>query len=467
MKHVRWMFGGATFAAVFAAVACGSSSDDSSRNGNSNGDSGTNDATTGLGDSSVKSDGGTHDGGETSDSGVDAGPLCTATPCVVAISVGGEHTCALLRDATVRCWGNDNLGELGFGTVDAGVVTPTFTATPTEPVGLGSTTAISMGGVFDGEEADFSCSLNAVNVVGCWGANYYDSLGRGDAGDAGVLLDPNRAPIAFSGPFAQLSSGSAAACALDSAGNATCWGINEFGQVSATPETFGSASIATPTAIATTAKFKQISTGLYQVCATSTDDHVWCWGSPQDGETGRVITDGGVADYAPAEVPGLSGVTQVVSGSNASCALTSDGVAHCWGLAGSLGRDDDAGVFDPTPATVAIPGGVKLTQITAHWFGFCALDDTGSVWCWGTNLNGVDGPADGGDSGIAIPVPLPTQIPITDVIQISSQSAGEHVCALILGGSVKCWGLNSSEQLGTALVDGGSSFSTNPVDVVF
>src|SRR5439155_680651 len=82
----------------------------------------------------------------------------------VAVSGGYRHTCALLGDGTVQCWGRNLEGQLGDGTT---------TSSPT-PVRVGGVTgavaiAAGQGGVH-------TCALLADGSVKCWGA-----LGAGNA----------------------------------------------------------------------------------------------------------------------------------------------------------------------------------------------------------------------------------------------------------------------------------------------
>lgn len=83
---------------------------------------------------------------------------------VVDVSVGSNVACALRRDGTVWCWGNNFNGALGNGTV----VNSTY---PTQVLGLTNVTGVSCGD-------NRCCAVRSDGTAWCWGSNY-----RGDLGD--------------------------------------------------------------------------------------------------------------------------------------------------------------------------------------------------------------------------------------------------------------------------------------------
>jgi alpha-tubulin suppressor-like RCC1 family protein len=85
---------------------------------------------------------------------------------VMAVAAGGYHTCALLGDGTVRCWGSNYSGQLGDGTT-------TQRNTPATVSGLSGATAIAAGEYH-------TCALLGDGTVRCWGWNNYGQLGTGD-----------------------------------------------------------------------------------------------------------------------------------------------------------------------------------------------------------------------------------------------------------------------------------------------
>ena len=156
--------------------------------------------------------------------------------------------------------------------------------------------------------------------------------------------------------------------------------------------------------------------------------------------------------------------TQVATGFFHSCAVTVGGRVRCWGSGsfGRLGRGSNAN--SPVPGEVIKPGSVTLTEVTQVATGTqhsCALIVTGTVKCWGSASSGQIGRGTTSDSWTAIDVVLAVGGPVLgDITQIA---AGErHTCGLRHDGTVACWGANGSGRLG----DGTTTNRPSPVDVL-
>lgn len=134
-------------------------------------------------------------------------------------------------------------------------------------------------------------------------------------------------------------------------------------------------------------------------------------------------------------------IIAISAGASHTCALSSASIVTCWGdnSEGQLGDGTRSNRSTPAPV---IELTTLITAIAAGGGHSCALDNAGSVWCWGDNVYGQLGNGTRTDS----PVPVA-------VARLSGPAAavgtGEfHSCALMAGGGVECWGWNDEAQLG-------------------
>lgn len=132
----------------------------------------------------------------------------------------------------------------------------------------------------------------------------------------------------------------------------------------------------------------------------------------------------------------------VAVGDEHSCAVLADGRAKCWGtnLSGELGDGTQIGHWMPAP----VPGLSNVAQISAGGFygarHTCARLNDGSVRCWGSNSSGQLG--DGTTTGRLSPVA------VTGLTNAAQMALGRSFSCAIAGGGVRCWGSNQSGQLG-------------------
>lgn len=203
----------------------------------------------------------------------------------------------------------------------------------------------------------------------------------------------------------------------------------------------------------------QLTAGSYHSCARLEDGTVKCWGSNIDGSLGDGTFD---ATASPVDVVGISTAVQVDAGDATTCALLADGTIKCWGYNG-FGQFGSAGpnipFYSATP--VDVDGITTATQIAVGEVHMCALLADGTIRCWGLNAFGMLG---NGLIDISNPFPVEER-PKEQVLGISTATqitvGFYHSCALLADGAVKCWGNNSSGELG----DGTNTDSSVPVDV--
>lgn len=299
--------------------------------------------------------------GTTTDSSVPV-PVNNLGGQATAVTAGTGHTCALLSDGTVRCWGLNDFGQLGNGTT-TNLTVPGPIINPGAPFA-----AIAAGG-------RHTCGLLASGSVLCWGSNLSGQLGNGRTTNSSVPV-----AVSFGGPATAIAVGGAHSCAIVANGTVQCWGSNSFRQLGNGTTTNSSVPVTVNNVRAALA----ITAGDNHTCALLSGGGVLCWGSNNRGQLGNGRT---TVSSAPTPVNNLGAATAVSAGFLYTCAiLTSDGV-RCWGINnyGQLGNGTRTNTTLPVP--INNPG-VGYAAITAAETHTCVLMRSGAVLCWGLNSSG-------------------------------------------------------------------------------
>lgn len=155
-------------------------------------------------------------------------------PFVSDMALGKEHTCALFTDGTMKCWGINGVGHLGYGdTIERGKAVDTMgTALPTIHLGSGRTAVqISAG-------ETHSCALLDTEAVVCWGGDAQGQTGRGGCGSESCGDEPDEmgdsirsVDFGTSGRPVELKSGNSHSCAVLDDASVKCWGANDNGNL--------------------------------------------------------------------------------------------------------------------------------------------------------------------------------------------------------------------------------------------
>jgi alpha-tubulin suppressor-like RCC1 family protein len=136
----------------------------------------------------------------------------------IAIAAGRYHTCALLVDSTVQCWGANYYGQLG---------TNSTVGSSSVPVDVHlSNNGLLMNGVALSSGNDHSCAVAADGSLACWGDNYYDQLGDGTQNQRNFAM-----PISGVTLVSRIAAGWTHSCARRANGTAWCWGMNLYGEI--------------------------------------------------------------------------------------------------------------------------------------------------------------------------------------------------------------------------------------------
>lgn len=185
---------------------------------------------------------------------------------VVQIGAGEFHSCAMRRNGSLACWGDNSYGQLGDGNLGQ------FTTSPVN-VALAQRVAQVAVGPYH------SCARRENGVAFCWGYNGFGALGDATTQDRDTPVRVKRisdvVDIAAGGFYGH-------SCAALSDGTGSCWGVNGNGQL-------GDGSRRTrirPSAVSDLDSIVQVATGLDHSCALVADGQAYCWGSNIYGQIG-------------------------------------------------------------------------------------------------------------------------------------------------------------------------------------
>jgi len=345
---------------------------------------------------------------------------CTYT--VEQISPGLVHSCILLENGLVRCFGDpDYLGNAG--NTDSGPVTVQ---------GITNAIAVHAGG-------DQTYVALADGTARAWGGNWYGELGIGSESD----MEPTPLLIPNLNNVVAFSSGYGFACALNNLGEVYCWGRNGAGQLGnyLQDDTMAPGRRAVEQAV-------EICSGSSFTCARLREDHQYfesnlvCWGDNREGQIGDWQTDG--CFTSPNDLEDLPRVTSISCGYDSACAVLPDHTVKCWGGAS----------YNFMPRTVE--GLSDVSRVAVGSDHACALLMNGQIKCWGSSEYGQTG-----TGGLHGAVASPTAI--TKLSQYTQLEAGNYsTCAVNANGVAYCWGSNEYGQLG----DGTEVDRADPVGVL-
>ncbi|HEX7120750.1 MAG TPA: Ig-like domain-containing protein [Gemmatimonadaceae bacterium] len=290
------------------------------------------------------------------------------------------------------------------------------------------------------------CGLTADNAAFCWG-DYY---GQG-AGIRQNSLSP--IGVAFYGKMMQVTSGDGFSCGLSDAGVAYCWGWNSVGRLG-----YGSPlrDSYVPVPVAGGHVFVTLSSGSKHTCALTAAGDAWCWGDDEYGALGDG-PPGGISTSPVAVAGGLQFRLIAAGGYNNTCGVAVDSSAYCWGNNdfGQVGSGDSLGaIFVPT----LVAGALKFRMVVPGWTHSCGIAVDGAAYCWGNNHQGELGTGDTSNS--RVPRPVAGGFSFVEV-GIGGSGADEFTCGVTTAGIGLCWGENQFGQLG----NGTTTATSTPTPV--
>jgi alpha-tubulin suppressor-like RCC1 family protein len=292
-----------------------------------------------------------------------------------SLAAGGAHTCAILDEGRVRCWGRGDEGQLGYGELQnvGDAAPPSASADVPLPVRAVQLTAGSTQ----------TCAVLEDHNLRCWGRALF--IGTGGATALTALPED----IDNSHRIAQFDVGEHHLCGALVDGRVTCWGQQSEGELGF-PPTNGEPRELPEVNVG--AKVKALALGQLHTCALLEDGRVRCWGYSGNGQLGygnwRSIGD--AAEAGDVDVGGK--VIQLAAGGRHTCALLEGGGVRCWGRNdfGQLGYGNRRTVGATwVPAAVGdVRVGGRVVQLAAGKSHTCALLEGGRVRCWGRGDQG-------------------------------------------------------------------------------
>lgn len=347
----------------------------------------------------------------------------------VSIASGAFHTCAVSVSGAAACWGDNIFGQLGDGTM-------TSRADPVTPIGLrNGVSSISTGQYH-------TCVRLAEGGVRCWGGNLAGALGDGTTFESWEPIEPRDL-----GNVAAVVAGGLNTCAITQAGGVKCWGLNTHGQVG--DGTFVSRLV--PTDTLASEAVTAIDLAGAAVCAVTNGGRLYCWGDNLEGQLGANAT---ARRLTPVEAtPSGDPTSRVAPGGSHTCAVTSAGRVRCWGYNREGQVGDGTSFHRLEPVDVGLEA--RQVGVVAGVAHTCSLSAEGSVACWGSNPSGQLG------DGTLVDRNAPTPASQAGTGFVALAAGNSHTCGVTVARTVKCWGENSSGQLG----DGTFESRLTAVDV--
>lgn len=406
------------------------------------------------------------------DAGKDAEPL--PFPSIVQLAAALDRACVVEARGTLKCWGRNDLGQLGQSDTAARGDNANEMGKMLSPVDLGPSVQVlqvALGG-------RHSCAILGDRSLRCWGFNAAGELGLGDAdthgdgpGEMGTLLPP--VSLGAGRTVKEVALGYEHSCAILDDGTLRCWGFNSQGQLG-TGDKRSRGDVAAdmgdglkPIDLGGGRTVKHVAAGGEHTCAILDNDDLKCWGSNSSGQLGygdlAARGDGagemGGALKAVDLGPGRK-ARAIGAGTQHTCALLDDDTVKCWGNAyyGQCGtgdinnRGDGAGEMGGALKAIDLGQGHKAKGIGVGVNHTCVVLDNDELRCFGAGFDGQLGPLPGGATSWGWSVnQMGANLASIDLgpgAKVRAVSAAEMQTCALLGNDVKCFGKNTFGSLG-------------------
>ena len=344
-------------------------------------------------------------------------------PPFVSVEVGLAHSCGLAEDGRAWCWGANWDSQLGVPLVPDRCLpsAPLPCATGALPVLTDARfETLALGG-------NHSCGLTSTGVAWCWGAN--DS---GQLGDGGTTTRWSPEPVAGEHVFRWLAASQAGTCGITELDELLCWGSSPSVDLE-----FDDPATA-PVGMAMEPRFTAVATASGHSCALTEEGAIWCWGRNDRGQLG-VENEGTTTQPQP--VVSVPPLVSLALARDYTCGLAGDGTVYCWGR-NDVGQLGD-GTTDDRWEARAVAGEESFARLAVGSSHACAVEQVdGRLFCWGQDRTEL---GRGGD-----PVQASEPLPAAPGLTFTSIAVGDgHTCGVADTGTTWCWGTNMFGTLGS------------------
>jgi alpha-tubulin suppressor-like RCC1 family protein len=285
------------------------------------------------------------------------------------VAAGMEYSCGVRDDGSLWCWGRNQRGQLGDGTI----------TDRHQPVQIGTATdwrSVSTTNIH-------TCGIRSDGSLWCWGLNDV-AQASGDGTPTNGVLTPVRVGT---DSWKTVRAGRFHTCAIRIDDTLWCWGGNVNGQLGDGTITERHAPVQVGSAAWT-----RLSAGKEHTCGIQADRSLWCWGNNERGQVGIGTISAGVLE--PTRVGTATDWIRISAGGflgasdSHTCGIRDGGSLWCWGANGAGQLGDGTDTERPLPVPIGLDTWRTVSAGGGHT---CAIRSDSTLWCWGANGNGTVG----------------------------------------------------------------------------